>query len=238
MIALTFYDPCLTYHLNKNYYLSIETSSLFFVVPIMAYFIMIQFLTFLSNKIGYYGSMSMGLLLTSIGCFWIYPVPPIPKYIISVIFGLIFLGIGGPPIYIPGLLALSKEIKANNIEEKTSNDISSAMNNLSVSIGDFIGPILGGFLTSKYNFKYCCLFISFISLFYFIAFTFFFFKDIKSDISSKLFSKKNNKIINASLKLISNSLNPRFQARKIRNFSFQNYNKNDKNVSLYTSLSA
>ena len=82
----------------------------------------------------------------------IYPVSPIPKYILSIIFGLIFLGIGRPPIYVPGLLALSKEIKANNIEEKTSKDIASAMNNLSVSIGDFIGPILGEFLTSKYNF--------------------------------------------------------------------------------------
>ena len=66
MIALTFYDPCLTYHLTKNYSLSIGTSSLFFVVPIIAYFIMIQFLKLLSNSIGYYGSMSIGLFLISL----------------------------------------------------------------------------------------------------------------------------------------------------------------------------
>ena len=241
MIALTFYDPCLTYHLNKNYSLSIGTSSLFFVVPIIAYFIMIQFLKFLSNKIGYYGSMSMGLFLSSIGCFGIYPVPPIPKFIISVILGLILLGIGCPPIFVTGLLALTKEVKSNNIEEKTANDIASAMNNLSVSIGDFIGPILGGYLTSKYNFKNCCLFIFWIIFFYFIVFTFFFFEDIKKDINSKLFTKNNDKNINDNnppFKYISNSLNLRFQAIKIRKYSFQNDKKNDMNISLYTSLSA
>ena len=245
MIALTFYDPCLTYHLNKNYSLSIGTSSLFFVVPIIAYFIMIQFLKLLSNSIGYHASMSIGLFLTSIGCFCIYPVPPIPKYIISVIFGLIFLGLGGSPIYVPGLLSLTKEVKGNNIDEKTANDIASAMNNLSVSIGDFIGPILGGFLTSKYNFKYCCLLVSLIMLFYFIFFTIHFSKDIKDSINSKLLSNEKDKETNNDnnqieylVKNISNSLNLKFQAIKGRKYSFQNNKEYNMNISLYTSLSA
>ena len=79
---------------------------------------MIQFLKLLSNSIGYYGSMSIGLFLTLKGCFCIYPVPNIPKYIISVICGLIFLGLGGSPIYVPGLLALTKEVKETTLLKK------------------------------------------------------------------------------------------------------------------------
>ena len=157
MIAMTFYDPCLTYHLNNNYGISISKASLFFIVPIIAYFIILQFLNVISNNLGYHCSMSLGLLLIALGCYCTYPVPPVPKSLLSVIIGLMFIGLGGAPIFVPGLLALSKAVKANKIEEKTANDISSAMNNLSVSIGDLLGPILGGFFASNFGFKYCLI---------------------------------------------------------------------------------
>ena len=51
----------------------------------------------------------------SLGSYSTFPVPPIPKYIFSVIIGLILLGSGGPPIFIQGLLVLTKAIKENKI---------------------------------------------------------------------------------------------------------------------------
>ena len=46
MISMTFYDPCLTYHLNNNYEMSVSEASLFFVVPIISYFLILQILNF------------------------------------------------------------------------------------------------------------------------------------------------------------------------------------------------
>lgn len=238
MVAMTFYDPCLTYHLNNNYKMSISKASLFFTVPILAYFIILQFLNFFSRNIGYFCSMNIGLFFISIGCYCTYPVTPIPKCLLSVIFGLMFIGLGGAPLYVPGLLALTKAVKRNKIDEKTANDISSAMNNLSVSIGDLLGPILGGYFTSSFGFKYCCLFISIIMLAFCIAFFLYFLKDIKNDLKSKLFSKnliKENSQID-SFENIKTSLNIKFKPIKIRKLSFQKNDDINLNNSLYSSL--
>jgi predicted MFS family arabinose efflux permease len=247
MIAMTFYNPCLTYHLNNNYGMSISKASLFFIDPIISYFIMLQFLNIISNNLGYHCSMSLGLLLMVLGCYCTYPVPPVPKSLFSVIIGLMFIGLGGPPIYVPGLLALSKAVKANKIEEKTANDISSAMNNLSVSIGDLLGPILGGFFASNFGFKYCCLLISIIMLIFFILFVFYFFENIKNDVNSKLFLKFKNKSLNNqknhsnrnqnhSFKNSRTGFNVTFQPIKKRKFSFQKNVEINLDNSLYSSL--
>ena len=59
-------------------------------------------------------------------------------------------GVGGAPVFIPGLILLSKNIRIvdPNVDELTANDISSAINNLSLDVGEFIGPIVGGFFTA------------------------------------------------------------------------------------------
>ena len=249
MICMTFYNPCLTYHLSNNYEMSISKASLFFIVPIISYFIILQFLNIISNKLGYHCSMSLGLFLISLGCYCTYPVPPMPKSLLSVIFGLMCIGLGGAPIYVPGLLALSKAVKekANKIDEKTANDISSAMNNLSVSIGDLLGPILGGYFTTNFDFKYCCLFISMIILIFSIFFVFYFFDEIKSDLNSKFFGNNKNKNenshddikLNHSFKNNKTGFNIIFQPiKKIkkRKLSFQKNNNIFLDNSLYSSL--
>ena len=63
-----------------------------------------------------------------------------------------------------------------------ANDISSSIYNLTFDIGDFCGPIIGGFLSTHFGFKNCCLFVSLIILFYSIFFLIYFKKDIYSDI--------------------------------------------------------
>lgn len=194
MIIYSFYYPCLTNHLTHNYNLSISNSSLFFVIPIVSYIFILQFLDNISSKFGIYATFSCGLISCSLGTLFLYPCPPIPKTIISIIIGFLFIGFGCAPVFIPGLVALAKNIKTidPSIEELTANDISSAINNLTIDIGEFIGPILGGFLTYRSGFKYCCFFICLIGIVYSGIFILYFIMNIKDDIL-KFLEKKTPK---------------------------------------------
>ena len=255
MIALTFFFPCLTNHLTKNYNMDVSSSSLFFSVPVLAYFIVVQFLNFISNKIGLYCAMTMGFIFTNIGCIFVYPLPPIPRSIISIIIGLMLIGGGGPTLYVPGLIVLTNTVKKiyRDIDENTANDVSSSINNLSISIGDFIGPVLGGFLSSNFGFKYSCIIVSLILFIYFLIFVFYNYNNIKNDINNKFYSfpstnykenkeEKNDQYnnedkLNRSYDFNINKFSLNFQYMRARKYSYQKNNKINLNNSLYTSLS-
>ena len=192
MIISSYYYPCLTNHLEHNYNLSISVSSLFFIIPTISYIIVLQFLDSLTSKIGIYSTFTAGLILSSIGPYFIYPCPPVPRSIISIIFGFLLVGVGSAPVFIPGLVALSKNISLidPNIGELTANDISSAINNLTIDIGEFIGPIAGGFLTSHYDFKYCCFIVFVVSIIYSGIFILYFIMNIKEELSIFLTKKE------------------------------------------------
>jgi hypothetical protein len=78
-----------------------------------------------------------------------------------------------------------------------ANDISSAINNFTFAIGDCCGPIIGGFLSTHFGFKHCCLFVSLIILSYSILFFTYFRNYIYSDIKKigmeELVDDTNNK---------------------------------------------
>ena len=187
IIVTTFYFPCLTNHLTQKYNLSISISSLFFVVGMIFYMFFLQFLTKITKKLGFYGTECLGLLMTCIGCLFIYPVPPIPQSIIFILIGLCLTGGAGAPINVPALINLSKDLKIynKNLDDYTASDIASTLYTIVNDIGDFIGPILGGFLSSKFGFKKCCLIISVFILIFIIIFFLFFFKEIKNGFNNK-----------------------------------------------------
>ena len=184
MISESFFYPCLTLHLEHHFGLSVSISSLFFIIIAISYMIVLRFLEHSTQRFGLYATSYFGLLMASIGVLMIFPYPPIPKRIFFVVMGFILIGGGGAPIFIPGLVALTKNIKKiePNIDELMANDISSAINNLTFAIGDFCGPIIGGFLSTHFGFKNCCLFVSLIILCYSIFFLIYFKKHIYSDI--------------------------------------------------------
>ena len=78
-----------------------------------------------------------------------------------------------------------------NIDELIANDISSAINTLTIYIGEFIGPIIGGYLTSKYDFKYCCYFMFLIGCGFSAIFILSFIVNIKNEIQLFINSKGN-----------------------------------------------
>ena len=157
------------------------------------YIFILQFLDTISSKLGIYVTFSTGLIFVSFSPLFLYPCPPIPKTIISIIIGLLLIGVGTAPVFIPGLVALSKNIRKidPNIDELTANDISSAINNLTLDLGEFIGPIIGGFFTSRYNFKYCCFFVFLFGIVISGLFFLFFFSNIKDDLKILLTKKQN-----------------------------------------------
>ena len=229
MILSSYYYPCLMNHLKENYSLSTSISSLFFILPIISYVFILQFLDYLTKKFGIYTIYSFGLIISSISCLFLYPCPPIPKFISFVVFGFLLNGFGQSPVFIPGLVALSHNIRKfdSNIDELIANDISSTFNSLTIDIGEFIGPIIGGFYTSKYDFKYCCFIIFLFGIIYSAIFIGCFINTIKDEIKYIITGKDNmvqilqnefsEKLIDSQI--ISNSLS--FNNEDKWNFKFE-----------------
>ena len=194
-----YFYPCLTYHLNNNYFLSISLASLFFTVPIIVYIISVHILNNYQNNLGIYFAYTFGLIATSLGPLFIYPITPLPKNILFVLLGLILIGIGQAPIFVQGFVLLTNIIKkiSPNKDEIFLNDISSTLNNITIDIGGFMGPIIGGFLTTKYNFNICCFIMFIVAFVYLIIFLIYFWENIKSE--SYFMVGKNNKSIKGEI---------------------------------------
>ena len=184
MINITYFTPCLTNHLNNNYSISVSTASLIFMTPMIPYMIVMQFLDALTGKFGNYLVFIIGVTTLGVSSLMIYPVPPLPQSVIVIILGFLICGCGGVPVFIPGLVMLAKNIKKSDksIDEMSANDIATVLNTLCTEIGDFLGPLLGGYLSEKIGFKLCCLIISIIVLTYSAIFILFFHGKIKNDI--------------------------------------------------------
>jgi len=204
MISVTFSYPCLTYHLINNYSISVSIASLFFIAPMVPYIITSQFLDKISAKIGIYFTFSLGLLLSGISSLFVYPTPPLAQSPINILIGFFILGIGSVPVFIPGLVMLSKNIKKidDSIDEMSANDIAAAIYNLFVELGNFIGPILGGYLTDNFGFKLCCIIISTIVVTCSAIFFVFFYSAIKNDFILLCKNNKSNEKDNNSEELI------------------------------------
>ena len=198
MIAFTFFFPSLTNHLTQKYDLGVSLSSLCFSVPVISYCIMINLTNIISKKIGNFNSMSAGIFANTFAIYLIYPLPPFPKNLFFIIIGLSLIGAGGPLIFILGLLELSKNLKniCGDYDQNTINDIASAIFNLFISIGDLLGPIIGGFFSSHFNFQISCFAIFTIFFIYFVLFICFYNKDNKNEDDKSL---NNNKSLQEEL---------------------------------------
>ena len=172
IIATTYYFPCLTNHLTNNYNLSISISSLFFIVGMLFYMFFLRFLNIITDKFGMEKTPCLGLLMITIGCLFVYPVFPIPKSIILILIGLCLIGGAGAPLNVPGLINMSNFLKFYDkyLDDPTANDIASTLYIIANNIGNFAGPTFGGFLSSKFGFEKCCLFLSILFFFYLIIY--------------------------------------------------------------------
>ena len=78
-----------------------------------------------------------------------------------------------------------------DFEDNDANDISSMLYNLSINLGDAIGPIIGGFFTEIKNFEFACFYVSVIDV---VMFFLFILGNLKSIAIQIKFSEKEKKI--------------------------------------------
>jgi hypothetical protein len=79
MITKSFFYPTFTPYLVYNYELSIETSSIFFVINMISYLIMLQFLQDINYKLVIKLTISIGLFLNFFSILLIPPISVLPK---------------------------------------------------------------------------------------------------------------------------------------------------------------
>jgi predicted MFS family arabinose efflux permease len=195
LIANTYYFPSLTNHLTIKWKLSVEIASLFFMINMLAYFIAIQFLDYVTNKIGFINTIWSGLVLIFLGVPFVYPLSFLPQNTTSIVFGLSLIGASGASVNVPVIMEVCRILKENDttLNEILTNDIASAMYNFAVNIGDFCGPVIGGFLSEKYGFNISCGLVSLVSFIFGVVFVFMYKNVMIKDLN---YSGKNTPLIN------------------------------------------
>lgn len=79
MVSGTFIYPVFTTHLNATYGIGVELSSLFFVIMMVSYFITLQFLNDLSEKLGTKLTITLGLTINCFAVLLLAPVKFMPQ---------------------------------------------------------------------------------------------------------------------------------------------------------------
>ena len=214
MVSESFFYPSLTNHLTRHFGLSVKISSFFFAILALAYIITLQFLDKTTEKFGLYGACFFGLDMAALGVLMVYPYHPFPQKIFLVAIGLALIGGGGAPIFVPGLVSLTKSIKkiAPDLDELSANDVASAIYNLTIAIGNFIGPIIGGYLSTRFGFNHSCLIISSFIFFYSIIYLIYF--------RDKICRKRNSIITDSKSEEVELMNHPGFYKDKNLNCSF------------------
>ena len=153
----SFFFPTLSIYLKQTFNISIEISSIFFILPVVAYFICLQFINKIIDKFGLKFTVALGLLCSFFGSFFIAPAPFLPYSAITIAIGLFIIGADGPLINIPMFLGINDTIKGRySFEEAEAGDKASALFNLAFMVGDLWSPIVGGYITHNFKFEYSC----------------------------------------------------------------------------------
>ena len=169
--SVNFYYPVIGEHLSKFYKLSLETSSIFFDIQILSYFISFYFVSSIFNSFGSKLTISFGLLINSLFVTFLFPASLFPRKLIIIIIGMILLGPAQALVNIPSMEDYLNTLKFYfDFEDSDANDLSSMLFNLSINLGDAIGPIIGGFFTEIKNFEYACFYVSIMDVLMFFLF--------------------------------------------------------------------
>ena len=192
LASVNFYYPVIGEHLSKFYNLSLETSSIFFDIQILSYFLSFYFVSPIFNSFGSKLTISFGLLINSFFVTFLFPGNLFPRNLIIIIIGMILLGPAQALVNIPSMEDYLNTLKFYfDFEDNDANDISSMLYNLSINLGDAIGPIVGGFFTEIKNFEFACFYVSVIDV---LMFFLFILGNLKSIAIQIKFSEKEKKI--------------------------------------------
>jgi MFS family permease len=128
MITTSFIYPVFTIHLKNKFGVSLEVASILFIIPMLSYFWALIYLNRLTNYFGVKLTMCIGCSINIIAVLFLSPVTFFPQSLITIILGLIILGMTGAFITIPGIVDLMNTLKHKlEIEDSVSNDIASGI---------------------------------------------------------------------------------------------------------------
>ena len=98
----------------------------------------------------------IGLLTSGLSNFLIGPSYLLPNNLILIIMGLFVSGITMAFFRVPIIPIMLKRVEARfPLSKRKASDLVSTMYNLTFSIGQFCGPIYGGYLTDMIGYRNC-----------------------------------------------------------------------------------
>lgn len=154
-------EPTLPLKLQKVMNISSGGIGLLFAIPILAYAMSAPVIGSISQRVGHYKTMTVGMILTAI-CF---PLVALSNTVWLVAGALVLLGIGMGTAITPCLPEFA-DISQKNC--KNSFGASFSIYNTAYSIGMIIGPTLGGTLTNYFGIV-CSYFIVTIIIFVYMV---------------------------------------------------------------------
>jgi MFS family permease len=231
----TFYYPTFTSHLMSKFGLSIETSTLFFIIHIFSYLIVLSYINKITTRFGLKLTITVGLFFNFIGALFISPIGLLPQSYFTIIIGLLILGIPGALISVPGICDLIEilQSKLKRSEDSVANDVASAIYNLAVNLGEALGPSIGGHISKVKNFETSCICSSLINFFLGISFLWYNFNSIKyqlngeenkNDLQINLIDKKLNRKMSHESFIIG-IINRSYSRSRIHSYDLHNSSK-------------
>ena len=158
------------------------------MIGMISYLISLQILNKILGNLGIILAIFLGQSKIIFGPPFVYPLEFLPQSIISIIFGLSLLGFSGAFTCIVVMIQYANIAKTIDIslDDSSANDIASAVFNLGINCGDFIGPIFGGFISTNFGFKYSNVFMSLIAFIIFIYY-FLYYKENINEVIKDIF---------------------------------------------------
>ena len=79
MLTKTFFYPTFAYHLFIQFGLNTSQSSIFFILNMASYFVLIQFIDKVTSTLGIKLTITVGLFFSFVGCLFLGPIDILPQ---------------------------------------------------------------------------------------------------------------------------------------------------------------
>ena len=153
MAASEFFTPGFSNYLIDEFGLDENQSSFFFSFNIFTYLITLQFLRCVVDLMNPKLVIGIGWVFNSAFILLIAPDVYLPHNYVLIIVGLCLMGVCTCFISVPAVVELINIInQETDYEEDEANDLGSAIYNFAYSLGQAVGPLLGGFLIETVGF--------------------------------------------------------------------------------------
>lgn len=163
-ISAVFYMPIYSIELYLRFGINERQSSLYLSLFYLIYVIGLRFIILFNHHFTPKFMMSIGLLINSFAVSLYSPLGLYPYKLEFAIFGYALQNFFGGIICLNGIIDLTESYKKLGLKESQANDYSSALYFMAINFSELIGPIIGGVVTSAFNYEMSCIIVGFSSI--------------------------------------------------------------------------